>query len=80
MIIQRISSQNSEAARHRRICVVLAAACASLSAIPAVAVQHQQRVLGFVCIGMQVVLLIMAIRFLRATTKTNNQNQKSISK
>jgi hypothetical protein len=48
----------------RRKTVIYAAGAAVLAAVPALSMTHGHRVLGFVFIGIQVVLLVLALRFL----------------
>jgi len=60
---QRVLFRNPEAARLRGKSVALAAACTCLAAVPALTILHQHELPGFVGIGVQVVLLVLAIRF-----------------
>jgi hypothetical protein len=48
----------------RRKAVVFAAGAAVLAAGPALSMTHGHRILGFVFIGIQVLLLVMAVRYL----------------
>lgn len=56
--------QNPEAARLRRKGSQLAACCCMLGAVPALTITHHHNVVAFVCIGVQIVLLCFALRFL----------------
>ncbi|HLJ79144.1 MAG TPA: hypothetical protein VKT75_17115 [Acidobacteriaceae bacterium] len=49
----------------RRKAVIMAATCAALGGIPAVTMTHGHRWIGFTAIAIQIVLLVIAVRFYR---------------
>jgi hypothetical protein len=53
-----------ESERLRRQGAAAAASCASLSAVSVVAFRHGPNWMGFVCLGVQVVLLVLAMSLL----------------
>lgn len=55
---------SSQASELRRRAVVTAAGAAVLGAAPALFITHGHRWIGFLVIGIQVVLLVAAMRFL----------------
>ncbi|MGB9028689.1 MAG: hypothetical protein WCC27_01110 [Acidobacteriaceae bacterium] len=59
----------------RRRAVVTAALVAILSAGPALSMTHGHRLVGFVCIGAQVVLLVIAISLLVRLKKAKAEEQ-----
>jgi len=71
--------RTSQVERLRRLSVTTAACCAALAAVPALSLSHGYRILGFVCLGAQVVLLVFSLRFLAeskrvAASKPNGPN------
>jgi heme O synthase-like polyprenyltransferase len=58
-------SETSEVERLRRLSVVTAALTAALAIVPALTMSHGHLVLGFVCLGVQIVLLALSIRFFK---------------
>jgi hypothetical protein len=59
----------SKAGELRRKAVVTAAGAAVLGAGPALFMTHGHRWVGFVVIGIQIVLLVAAMRFLRESKR-----------
>jgi membrane protein DedA with SNARE-associated domain len=57
-------SETGKAARSRKLAIVTAALTAVLGSVPAFTMTHGHRLLGFVTIGVQVVLLVLAIHYL----------------
>jgi hypothetical protein len=56
----------------RRQAAACGSCCAALAAFPALTFSHGHPVVGFVCLGVQVVLLVLAIRFMvRAKCASN---------
>jgi hypothetical protein len=56
----------------KRKAVVCGSSCAALAAIPALTFSRGHPAIGFVCLGVQVVLVVFAIRFMaRAKTVSN---------
>jgi hypothetical protein len=56
--------KTAESERLRRQGAAAAASCASLSAVSVVAFRHGPGWIGFVCLGVQVVLLVVAMSLL----------------
>lgn len=54
----------NEVARLRRSGTITAAMVAVLAGIPGLTILHNHRWMGFICIGIQVVLLAVALSFL----------------
>jgi hypothetical protein len=60
----------------RRKAVVFAAGAAVLAAGPALSMTHGHRILGFVFIGIQVLLLVMAVRFLAEMKRLRSEEKQ----
>jgi hypothetical protein len=56
----------------RRMAAVCGSSSAALAAIPVLTISHGHPAVGFVCLGFQVVLLVLSIRFIvRAKCASN---------
>ena len=56
--------ETNKAERLRRLSGMTAAFVAMLAVVPAFSVSHGHPLVGFVCIGAQIVLLAISVRFL----------------
>jgi hypothetical protein len=56
----------------RRKAVVCGSSCAALAAIPALTFSHGHPAVGFVSLGVQAVLLVLAIRFIARAKSASN--------
>lgn len=66
----------SKAEALRRKAVIFAAACAALGGIPAVTMTHGHRLIGFACIGVQIVLLVIAVNLYRQSMSLISASRK----
>lgn len=66
----------SKAERLRRHSVVTAALAAVLGIGPALAMPHRHFLLGFVCIGVQILLLIVALRLFTESKRLATPTRK----
>ena len=60
----------------RRKAVIFAAACAALGGIPAVTMTHGHRWIGFAAIAVQIVLLVIAVKFYRQSMELISAGRK----
>lgn len=57
-------AQTGESRKYRRKAAACGGGCAALSALPILVFSHDHRAIGILCIAIQAVLLVLAVRFL----------------